>query len=201
MLLFNLIDNPLLFIGFVLGILSAITFHEAAHAWVAMKLGDPTAKLQGRVTLNPLAHLDFLGTVMLLMVGFGWGKPVPVNENNFRSRYDELKVALAGATSNFLIAILIALIIRLIPMSEDLVMILVIMVEINITIMIFNLLPIPPLDGSAILKAILPPHSYDVLRQMTPYLFIAFVIFIYTTPYLSNLISGLTSFLLKILIG
>jgi len=201
MLLFNLINNPILFIGFIIGILSGITFHEAAHAWVAMKLGDPTAKLKGRVTLNPLAHLDLTGTIMLFFVGFGWGKPVPVNEQNFKSRYDELKVALAGAASNFLLAIIVSLIIRFIPMSENIVMILIVVIEINITLMVFNLLPIPPLDGSSILKAILPTHAYQTLRQMTPYLFIAFLIFIYTTPYLSNLISGLTNFLLKILIG
>jgi Zn-dependent protease len=201
MLLFNLLNNPILFIGFIIGILSAITIHEAAHAWTAYKLGDPTAKIEGRVTLNPFAHLDFLGTIMLLFFGFGWGKPVPINERNFKSRFDEVKVSLAGVVCNFILAVLIAIVIRLVPMPEYLAMVLIIIIQINITIMIFNLLPIPPLDGSSLLKALLPYDIYNTLRQMTPYLFIAFIIFIYSTPYLSNFISNFTNYLLKILIG
>lgn len=201
MLLFNLLSNPLLGIGFVIGILIAITVHEAMHAYVAYKSGDATAKLEGRVSLNPFVHLDLFGTIMLLLAGFGWGKPVPVNPNNFNSKFDEIKVSLAGIVGNLAVAILVALIVRFVPMSYNLELILVIIIQINLNLMIFNLLPIPPLDGSAILKAILPTSAYETLQSMSTYLFIAFILFLYTSPIVPNLISGTTSKLLHFLIG
>lgn len=201
MILFNILENPILFIGFIVGILLAISIHEASHAWVAYKLGDPTAKLEGRVSLNPFVHLDLFGTVMLMLVGFGWGKPVPVNVNNLHSKWDEVKVALAGCVSNFLLALFFSLILRFVPMPENLQAILLIVVQINLTLMIFNLLPIPPLDGSSLLKAILPEESFETLQRMSTLLFLVFIIFLYASPIIPNFIgtvvNGLSNFLLR----
>lgn len=201
MILFNILQNPILFFGFIIGILTAITFHESAHAWVAYKLGDPTAKSEGRVSLNPLVHLDLFGTLMLLFLGFGWGKPVPVNINNLKSKWDEVKVSLAGVACNFLLAIFFALLLRFIPMTENVQAVFLIIIQINLTLMIFNLLPIPPLDGSSILKAIIPEESYETLQRMSTLLFLVFVIFLYASPiipnFISNVVNGLTNFLLS----
>jgi len=201
MILFNIISNPILFIGFIVGILSAITIHESAHAWVADRLGDPTAKMAGRISANPLRHLDFFGTIMLLLAGFGWGKPVPVNISNLHSRWDEVKIAYAGAISNALLAVIMALMLRFIPLSLDLTQITIIVIQINVVLMIFNILPIPPLDGSKILKIILPYNSYQTLLALSTPLFIAFLIFLYSSPIITNFISNSTEFLIRILIS
>ena len=201
MLIFNLFSNPILAIGFIAGILLAVTVHEFMHAYVAFKLGDATAKLEGRVSLNPFVHLDLFGTIMLLLAGFGWGKPVPINPANFRHKYDEIKVSFAGIVGNLIIAILLALIIRIIPMPLAVAQVIVIIIEINITLMVFNLIPIPPLDGAAIFKAILPDSAYATMQSLSTPLFIAFIFFIYTTPYISNFIHWLTTALLNLLVG
>ncbi|MCL5795455.1 MAG: site-2 protease family protein [Patescibacteria group bacterium] len=202
MILFNLLSNPILLVGYVLGICLAISVHESAHAWVAYKLGDFTAKNMGRISLNPLAHLDPIGTIFLLLAGFGWGKPVPININSFKKPIlDELKVALAGPITNFVLAVILSLILRFIPVGEIAGQIILVIIELNLVLAIFNLLPIPPLDGSAILQAILPKESYNTLRQMSTYLLFAFIIFAFATPYVSNFITGITNFLLKLLLG
>jgi Zn-dependent protease len=158
-MLLGLLGNPVLFISFIIALLVAITIHEFSHAWMANYLGDPTAKLAGRLSLNPLAHLDPMGTLMLLLVGFGWGKPVPFNPYFLRrgGKAAPLLIALAGPTSNFLLAFALSLIYRLIfPFVGNTAFIsgLYIIIEINIILMVFNLLPIPPLDGSKILYVI-----------------------------------------------
>lgn len=201
MILFNILSNPVLFAGFIIGILSAITIHESAHAWVAYKLGDSTAKMAGRISANPFRHLDLFGTIMLLLAGFGWGKPVPVNIGNLKSKWDEVKIAYAGATSNLLLAVFLALIVRFIPIPLILAQVIVIIIQINLVLMIFNILPIPPLDGSKILKIILPPASYRTLLTLSAPLFIAFLIFLYSSPIISNFISNSTEYLIKLLIS
>ncbi len=152
------IDNPLSFVYFAISILAAITIHEFSHAWVAKYLGDPTAERAGRVSLNPLAHLDPFGTIMLLLVGFGWGKPVPTNPNNFKNpRLGSALTAVAGPISNLTLAFLLAMIYRLIPHINPYVGLLFItLIFYNLVIMIFNLLPVPPLDGSHILAIWFP---------------------------------------------
>lgn len=201
MLILNLISNPVILIGFLLSIALALSVHEYAHAWVANKLGDNSAKLAGRVTLNPLAHLDPMGTIFLLLAGFGWGKPVPVNPHNFKNpKFDELKVALAGPFSNFLFALILSLLARFIPLPEAAMEIIIIMIQINIMLAIFNLLPFPPLDGSTLLQVILPEESYRTIRQLSFPLLLAFLIFIYATPYFSNFISTTSNFLMHILL-
>ena len=146
----------------VVALLVAITFHEFAHAWVANRLGDSTAKHLGRLTLNPLVHLDAIGTIMIFLVGFGWGKPVPYNPSRLiRGRFGEVLVAIAGPLSNILLALLFALPGRIYLIQHQalpegqIYTFLAVMVTLNIFLAAFNLIPIPPLDGSKILYLIL----------------------------------------------
>lgn len=147
------------------GIILGLSFHEFAHAWVANRCGDPTPKYHNRITINPAAHIDPLGFLALIFIGFGWGRPVVINPNNFRKpRRDELLVSLAGVTMNLILAFLFMGAIRLLYefalgfMLSDLGMILqdilIWVVHINIVLMVFNLLPIPPLDGFNVLTQI-----------------------------------------------
>lgn len=147
------------------GIIIGLSFHEFAHAWVANKCGDPTPKYQGRITISPLAHIDPMGFIALVFIGFGWGKPVMINPNNFKKpRRDELLVALAGVTLNLLLAFLFAGVLRLLYVFAPgfiitdpgmiLEQIIISIVYINIVLMVFNLLPIPPLDGFNVITQI-----------------------------------------------
>lgn len=187
MLLFNLIQNPLEFLGFILALFSSLSLHEAAHAWAADRLGDPTPRLAGRLTLNPLRHLNPLGTLFFLLAGFGWGNPVPFDPNNFKNpKIDALKVALAGPISNFIFALALTLIVRFLPMNASLISLFLTVVTLNIIWMIFNLLPIPPLDGSHILAVVLPSRIYLILQQIgLPLL----IILLLASPVIHNLIS------------
>ncbi len=134
----------------------AVTIHEFSHAWVADRLGDPTASLEGRVTLNPLKHLDPVGTLMLILFRFGWGKPVPFDPFNLKNpKRDSAIIALAGPASNLVMASILAALLPLIS-SALLAETVIYTIIISINLAIFNLLPIPPLDGSKILYGILP---------------------------------------------
>lgn len=148
------------------GVVVGLSFHEFAHGWVAYKLGDPTPKFQGRVTVNPKAHVDPIGFVALMLAGFGWGVPVEINPNNFKHRRrDELLVSLAGVVMNLIVAVAFGFIMKLILMAagqtfimsglgEALWTILLYVVQINLVLMIFNLIPVPPLDGFSIITEI-----------------------------------------------
>ena len=143
-------------------ILWALTVHECAHAWVAYKCGDSTALYKGRVSLNPLAHLDVFGTIAFFLAGFGWAKPVPVNPYNFRypSR-DSILVSIAGVTANLLSALAFAGIFRLLPDPSPGTLgvirtICFLSVVMNLSLLFFNLIPLPPLDGSHVLEELLP---------------------------------------------
>ncbi|MBI2589999.1 site-2 protease family protein [Candidatus Berkelbacteria bacterium] len=202
MLLLNALTDPLGFVAFCLALLSGITVHECAHAYVADRLGDPTARNQGRVTLNPLAHLDPLGTVFLFFFGFGWGKPVPVNPQYFtRPALDEFLVAIAGPASNLLLASLIALVYRsgVIPIS-DLATVGILMIQLNLFLMLFNLLPVPPLDGSKFLRAFLGEPIYRMLETSSFLLIILLLIALRTTTLGDLLVSAVTR-LTQFLIG
>ncbi len=150
-------------VAFLLSLLIAIDVHEFAHAWVANELGDPTARYQGRLSLNPLVHLDPLGTMMMLFsvfsgFGIGWGKPVPVDPRYLRKgpRVGMGMVAAAGPMSNLILAAIAAVPIRLgLSLPWSLLNLLLILISVNISIALFNLLPIPPLDGASILRGIL----------------------------------------------
>ncbi len=171
---------------FLPAIIIALTVHEFSHAWVAYKLGDPTAKAHGRLTFNPLAHLDPLGTLMLILFRFGWGKPVPINEYNFKNPVLGMALSsLAGPMSNLVLAILgTFLFYILVGINPLLTAMLIYFVLINILLMMFNLLPVPPLDGHKIVRAILPEklrYSWESLENYSPFLLIgALFAIIYT---------------------
>ena len=146
-------------------LLFSIIMHEIAHGSVALRLGDPTAKNAGRLTLNPLKHIDTFGTILLPLLlvlirspfVVGWAKPVPVNPYNFRDqRWGALKVSVAGPATNFLIAVIFGLAIRFIPLPETLKFLFGLIVIYNFVLALFNLIPIPPFDGSHILFSVLP---------------------------------------------
>lgn len=168
-------------------LLAAVTVHEYAHAYVADRLGDPTARNQGRLTLNPLAHLDLVGTLLILLVGFGWAKPVPITPTNFSNwRRDTVIVAAAGPLANvtllfalgvpFKLGLLQGYGIGAGPISA----VLLTMMQINAMLAIFNLIPIPPLDGSKILLGLLPPEqavTYARVQMYGPFLLLLFLMF------------------------
>lgn len=153
------------------GIIVGLSFHEFAHAWVSDKLGDPTPRRQGRVTLNPLAHIDWIGFIALLLVGFGWGKPVQIDPSYYKNRRrDEFLVAIAGVTMNLILAVVLSLPAKAMLKAfstgrSDLVyniyLILFYAVMINLVLMIFNLIPCPPLDGWGILTQIFKLDRYS----------------------------------------
>lgn len=181
----------------VLPMIFAITVHEAAHGWVAKKYGDNTADMQGRLTLNPIKHIDLLGTVILpgllliLKTGFvfGWAKPVPVNARNFKKPISDMAVvALAGPVSNLLMAVFWALIARtglLIGANAESIALPLIYtgiagISINLSLALLNLIPIPPLDGSRIVTAWLPPRLAWQYNQLERYGFIILLVLLYT---------------------
>ncbi|SMC58243.1 site-2 protease family protein [Sporomusa malonica] len=155
-------------------LLIALTVHEYAHARVAVALGDPTPRFMGRLTLNPVAHLDPIGLLMLWLFKFGWAKPVPINPSYFKNyRQDMLMVSLAGPVSNMILALITAFAIGILAkmqlLSGDWVKVLWMTYSYNIILAIFNLVPIPPLDGSKVLASILPGRQGYVFEQMEQY--------------------------------
>ena len=153
-------------------LLVGLTFHEYAHALVAYKLGDPTAKNLGRLTLNPIKHLDPLGTIFLLVFRFGWAKPVPVNAFHFRGDRQKgmLWVSLAGPGSNLVMAVITAIIWKLVePQGPILSAVLLNVFFINLILAVFNIIPVPPLDGSKILAGVLPRRYSHVIFNLEKY--------------------------------
>lgn len=147
-----LLSNPWAFIVSLGGIIIAIGIHEAAHCYMADYLGDPTPRSMGRLTLNPIAHLDPLGTLMIVVTGlFGWGKPAPFDPYNLKDpKRDTALIALAGPASNILLAILLSIILHLSALPLALSTVLFFLIALNVNLALFNLLPVPPLDGSKI---------------------------------------------------
>ncbi len=176
-------------------LLISITVHEFAHAFIAHKLGDNTAYLAGRVSLNPLRHLDPVGTVCMLIFGFGWGKAVPVSVLNFKKpQRDSALVALAGPLSNIIMACIWALIFGIVSIfisyNNYFYQLLFYAVYLNCVLCVFNLLPITPLDGSRVLSLILPKRAYFKLIKYEKWFFIVLVILLF-----ANLLDPIISFL------
>ena len=190
-------------------ILFALTVHEYAHGWVADKLGDPTARYAGRLTLNPLSHLDPLGTIMLFLVHFGWAKPVPVDPSFLRNpKRDMMWISLAGPTANVASAALLGWGIRLLVgiglTSDSLLVILQYGVFINLVLAVFNLIPIPPLDGSKILMGLLPPEQafrFQQLERKGPLILLGILLLDRWIPILSMTIGSAVRFLSRIFLG
>jgi len=167
-----LVKDPLGFIIIAIPLLYSIIFHELAHGWVAYRLGDPTAKLLGRLSLNPLKHLDPLGTAMLFIFGFGWAKPVPVNLNQLHDkRKGMILVSAAGIVTNLLLAFCALLIYRLLTLSVSGIpaVLLYYFARINLILAAFNLIPVPPLDGSKILMGLASPGVRNFLFRIERY--------------------------------
>jgi len=169
----------------------ALSFHEFAHAWMASKCGDNTAARMGRLTLNPLAHLDPIGSLMILFVGFGWAKPVPVDGRNLKDpRKDMMKVAAAGPLSNLLLALMAGLLFRFLNttqlLTDSLFILLIYFTRINITLAVFNLIPVAPLDGSQIFSSYLMKKNPTLawkIQSYGPQVLFGLILFSYVTGF------------------
>ena len=151
-------------------LLFALCFHEFAHAWVAYKLGDPTSKKSGRLTLNPISHLDPMGSLMILFVGFGWAKPVPVDIRYLNNpRKDMMKIAFAGPAANMLLAFIGGFFMRLNFFGGSFYLMLYFFTQINIMLAIFNMIPIPPLDGSQIFSGFMIKKNPSLVMNLQLY--------------------------------
>ena len=197
------------FIFSIVILIMSVVVHEVSHGYAADALGDPTPRLQGRLTLNPLKHLDMFGSVIFpalsYMIGgiiFGWAKPVMINPYNLKARkWGEAIVAFAGPLSNIVLAVVFSMLIRFavpLGLSQAFVTFSMTIVVMNIVLAIFNLIPIPPLDGSKILFAILPQRFMSIRFKLEQYGFLIVLMFLIFFGQLMNPVIG---FLLKILIG
>lgn len=183
------------------GLVIALVVHEYAHAKVADAMGDFTPRMTGRLTLNPMAHIDPIGLIMLLVAHFGWAKPVMINARNFRDwRKGELLVAFAGPAANFAVAFVallaMALLFKVGMFSEGVRLVLSMMVLYNINFAIFNLLPLPPLDGSKILMVLLPGKYAYKLMSLERYSFIILIVLM-MTPFLTMILIPLQKLVLS----
>lgn len=176
-------------------VLVALVLHELAHGFVSYKLGDETPKREGRLTLNPMAHLDLFGTICLLFFHFGWAKPVQINPYNYKNKkLGTVLVSLAGPFTNFLIALLCMFLLRLgSSLPTILVSFLYSLISINVGLGVFNLIPLPPLDGSKVLAAVLPQDLYMKYMSIEQYGIIILMVILATgvlSPFLNILYSG-----------
>jgi len=194
----------------LIALVPAFTFHEFAHAWVAYRLGDPTAKNLGRLTLNPLKHIDMMGMLMVLAVGFGWARPVPYNPDNLRNgRKDIALVAVAGPLTNLLFAVVLALLWRLVGVLDNRFVddIVLTSIGLNVTLLFFNLLPLAPLDGFKAVVGWLPEGPSELwarTAQAGPFVLMGLIFIGYLAPQfnlLERLVVGPTQALTLLLIG
>jgi Zn-dependent protease len=198
-------QDPIGFVAFVVAIVLGITVHEFMHAYAASRLGDDTARLMGRLSLNPMAHLDPFGTLLIVLAGFGYGKPVPFNESRLRSAIGVSAVALAGPFANLVLAVVCAIPVRF----SDVTLlggayerILASIVVLNCVLAVFNLIPIPPLDGSNVVYGLLPPqqrYTWRSYQQYGPILLLLLLFF--GARILNTIVFGPACFISTTLIG
>ncbi len=200
--------DPIKFIGFIVAIVLGITVHEFMHAYVANRLGDDTGRVLGRMTLNPLAHFDVFGTLLILVARFGYGKPVPINEARLRGPAAITMVAVAGPLANIGLAAICALPLRFSAslgsgaLASDYDRILVSIVLYNCLLAVFNLLPVPPLDGANVVFGLLPPrqqYAWRTYQQYGPMLLL--LLLLVGFRFLNTLVGVPASFLINLLIG
>jgi Zn-dependent protease len=184
-MLFSLFSNPISFIFYIISLFIALSVHEASHALAADKLGDPTPRLDGRITLNPLAHIDLSGLLFMLFFGFGWGKPVMFDPYNLKNpRKDAALISLAGPASNFILALSLSILLRLFNLfnlSYISTMGLIIfspLIMVNLTLGIFNLIPIHPLDGFKIVGGLISEDQAHDWFELQKYGMIFLLLFI-----------------------
>ena len=183
------------------GLLIAIVFHEFAHGYSAYLLGDPTAKNAGRLTLNPIKHIDPIGFLFMLVFRFGWAKGVPINPKYFKNRKrDTIIVSLAGVFTNFTLALLIGSIIVYLPIKNEVIVeMLVITLWYNIMLGVFNLLPFPPLDGSKVIASLLPTKYEYYFYKYERYFYLVLILLI-ATNYIQRIIGPLVEFVYNMVI-
>jgi Zn-dependent protease len=196
--------------------LFAITCHEVSHGYIAWRYGDPTARMLGRLTLNPLKHIDIVGTLMIVFVGIGWAKPVPVVFDNLRNpKKDMIWVAVAGPVTNLTLAFISAMLLRGITtlvnpvgpgssitmIVEPVVLMLAFSVYINLLLAIFNMFPLPPLDGGRVLSGLLPPRQAAALARIEPYGMVIIIVLVFFTNIFSYLIFPLLTIGVRLLAG
>lgn len=200
-MLTTLFESPVFFLIWAISLLVAITVHEFSHALIADRLGDPTPRLQGRLTLNPLAHLDLIGTLMLIIAHFGWGKPVQFDPYNLENpRRDAALISVAGPASNILLASIFSLLYRLTYLP-----LLIPFIVLNVSLAVFNLVPIHPLDGGKILVGLVSPNlARDIDSFLSRYGMIILLLLILPifggNSLVLSLISPIINFLLSIYI-
>lgn len=205
-----LFSNPLLFVIYMSSLLVAITIHEFSHAWASDYLGDPTPRLDGRLKLNPLVHIDNIGMLFLLFFGFGWGKPVEFDPYNLKNpRTDAAWISIAGPSSNFILAIILAILLKLfIFLQLNFLIIIggiifVPMIRMNIVLGVFNLLPIHPMDGFKIVEGILPEEKAHEWKQLQRFgmIFLLLLIFpIAGNSMLNGFLTPVVGFLFNLLV-
>ena len=194
----------------------AIVCHEVSHGYVAWRLGDPTAKMLGRLTLNPLKHIDIVGTLMIFFIGIGWAKPVPVVFGNLRNpKRDMIWVAAAGPVTNIILATVSALLLRLLVpfgdsaaagsllamLVEPVILMLAFSVYINLLLAIFNMIPVPPLDGGRVLVGLLPYRQAAAWSRIEPYGMLIIIVLVFFTNIFSYIVSPLLNIGVHLLAG